>query len=453
MGGAERAFALRFGSAPEIVVRAPGRVNLIGEHTDTSHLPVLPIAIDRCVEVAAASAARPGIEAGSELSPHLVDLDWDSAMEKGPSSQSSGIAAQDPSGLAPYLRGVMRELETLARRGDSQFETETETETGARTRRGARLAVVSDLPATGGLSSSSALTVAMIAALNAVWDLGLDAETIAHTAIRAERHVGVESGGMDQTAIVFARVGHALRIDFAPPARRHVPLHDGLRVIVASSGTLAAKGGGVRDAYNARVVGCRAAAALLIAQVGARPGAETGAGSGTAPRLCDVAETISERDVAALPERIRPSDAAARAGLSREALVTLTASNFDADAPLPVRAYARHVLSEAARVDAFERALTSRDAGALGSLLDASHASLAHDFECSTPALDRLCAVLRGAGAIGARLTGAGFGGYALALCRPDAVAPAIAAAIATTGGPAFEVRPSDGLRVTREER
>ena len=390
---------------------------LIGRPPSSSaKIPVLPLAIDRRVEVAAASRGPSGVEARSLLSPDLVELDWNSAGE-------DDLRAPGGGSLSPYLRGVMRVLETKAQG------------------RGAQLAVVSDLPSAGGLSSSSALTVAMIAALDSVWELGLDAEDVAETAIRAERHVGVESGGMDQTAIVFGRADHALRIDFAPPARRHVPIDDELRIVVASSGTAAAKGRGVRDAYNARVVGCRVAAALMLHHMGVAP-----EGS---PRLCEVAgrnsEPFSELDVAALPERIRPSDAARRSGLPLDALVVLSAATFEANAALPVRAYARHVLSEAARVDVFERALLERDADSLGSLLDTSHESLARDFECSTPALDRLCEALRGAGALGARLTGAGFGGYALALCRPNAVDAVITAAIATTGGPAFEVCASDG--------
>jgi galactokinase len=85
---------------------------------------------------------------------------------------------------------------------------------------------------------------------------------------------------------------------------------------------------------------------------------------------------------------------------------------------------------------------------AFGAILNESHNSLREDLRCSTPTLDRLCAAMRKAGALGARLTGAGFGGYALAACTEDSVAAVIATAIETTGGPAFEVHPSGGLDV-----
>jgi galactokinase len=106
------------------------------------------------------------------------------------------------------------------------------------------------------------------------------------------------------------------------------------------------------------------------------------------------------------------------------------------------------VLGEARRVDLTERALADADLEGLGRLLDASHHSLARDFRCSTCRLDRLCQAMREAGALGARLTGAGFGGYALAAVPQARVAPVVEAARAATGGPAFEIRADAGLEV-----
>ncbi len=98
------------------------------------------------------------------------------------------------------------------------------------------------------------------------------------------------------------------------------------------------------------------------------------------------------------------------------------------------------------RVDLAEQALTEGDLAELGRLVDASHRSLGR-FGASTPALDGLTAAMRSAGATGSRLTGAGFGGYAIAVCRPDQVAAVSAAGRRATGGPAFQVLPSMGLR------
>jgi galactokinase len=219
-----------------VTVRAPGRVNLIGEHTDYSQLPVLPIAIDRSLTVTAASNESNTVAASSDHIPRAGLLDRD--------------AHRSQEGWLRYVAGVVQEMADLA------------------PGRGAELLVTGDLPASSGLSSSSALTVGVIAALDKVWAAGLDREEVVRRGILAERHVGVETGGMDQQVVTFARAGHALRIDFLPPARRQVPIPDGLSFVVAYSGEEAPKGGAARDAYNERVVGARLAAVLLADQVG-----------------------------------------------------------------------------------------------------------------------------------------------------------------------------------------
>ena len=128
-----------------------------------------------------------------------------------------------------------------------------------------------------------------------------------------------------------------------------------------------------------------------------------------------------------------------------ERMVKLTATEFDSDVVLPIRSVAAHVLSEARRVDAAEAALNADDFVELGRLLDASHESLGH-FGASSPALDRLVGSMRESGAYGARLTGAGFGGYAIGICPLDRLDAVIEASEQATGGPAFRVRPSAGV-------
>ncbi|MCC7365969.1 MAG: galactokinase [Dehalococcoidia bacterium] len=406
---AREGFAAAYGHAPTVVVRAPGRVNLIGEHTDYSHLPVLPIAIDRALWVAAAPADDGAVE--------LRSAAFDGVARFAREEES---APQDWTG---YLAGAVREL------------------AGVAPGRGARVFVTGDLPAASGLSSSSAFTVGLIAALNAAWEAGLDREAIVERAIVAERHTGVETGGMDQAAIAFAEAGAALRIDFEPAARRAVPLPAGLAFVVASSGEAAPKGAEAREAYNARVVGARLAAAMLCDQIGVD--------IGTPPRLGDVADTdVVEVLVDDLPEKISAKEVAHGVDLGVAVLTQLTADTFSAVAKVPVRRVARHILAEAQRVEAAERALLAGDLAAFGKLLNESHDSLRNDFQCSTPALDRLCAAMRKAGAFGARLTGAGFGGYGLAVVAPERVQAVIDAAIAATGGPAFEVHASPGYEV-----
>ncbi len=402
------AFVEAFGVQPVSAVRAPGRVNLIGEHTDYSGLPVLPIAIEKALFVAAAPTDDATITVRSTA------FTGDASFAR---------AETHPSGLPwlRYLAGALGQLDAVA------------------PGRGARLLIDGDLPSAGGLSSSSALTVGVLAALAAVWGAPLDPEELVQRAIVAERHAGVESGGMDQTVIVFGQAGNALRIDFAPDARTLVPIPPGLLFVVAPSGEDAPKGGAAREAYNERVVGARIAASMLADEVGVD--------IDDPPTLGQVS-TIDVIDILVdgLPEKVSAQEVSHGIQVGVEHLVQLTADRFDHMAKVPVKRVARHILSEAERVIAAEQALRAGDLAGFGALLNQSHNSLREDMRCSTPALDRLCAAMRKAGALGARLTGAGFGGYALAACTEDTVGAVIDAANAVGGGPAFEVHASDGF-------
>ena len=139
-----------------------------------------------------------------------------------------------------------------------------------------------------------------------------------------------------------------------------------------------------------------------------------------------------------------PPVIAERLGVDVGRMVRLTATEFDPNVELPIRNVAAHVLSEAKRVDEAEAALEAEDYAELGRLLDASHESLGH-FGATSPALDRLTGAMREAGAYGARLTGAGFGGYAIGICPLGRIDALIQASEEATGGPSFRVRPSAG--------
>lgn len=401
-------FARLYGAEPAVILRVPGRVNLIGEHTDYSGLPVLPIAIDRGTTVAAAPNESGVVRASSSSFEPAAELPR--AHPGHPSTPWHG-----------YLAGALRELAHIA--------------PGA----GANVFIASDLPAQGGLSSSSALTVALVAGLAAAWGEPLSPAEVASRATIAERHVGVETGGMDQLAVALARAGHAMRIDFLPPAQRFVPLGDELAFVVAYSGEEAPKGTTARDAYNERVVGTRIAALMLADMLGAElegtPLLGHIAGIDAAPIM-----------VEELPEQMSARSAANAVEANVDRIIQLSAAHFDATRKVTVRACARHVLAEAERVDAAEQALTTGDYRAFGRLLNESHDSLRNIYRCSTPALDKVAAAMRKSGAYGARLTGAGFGGFAVAACPPGAIERVIAAAEAATGGPAFPVTASDGL-------
>ena len=358
---------------------APGRVNLIGEHTDYSLLPVLPVAIQKRLRVTATATGGELVEASS--------------------AQFKGVFRSDRTDNPAWSR-YLEPVTALA--GPI----------------GARLTIDGDLPATGGLSSSSALTVASLLALLRLSGSEPQPDLLVDLAVRAERASGVEGGAMDQTLIVHAVAGAALRIDFDPTAWRPVTIPENVAVVTGYSGEPAPKGGSARDAYNARVVGTRTAAILL----GADP-----------PVLGSVTAELDDV-LATLPEHAAPDPDAA----------VLSQGLFELSDRVPVRAWTRHVLSEARRVDAAEAALRVGDIEALGRLFDESHTSLADDFGVSTAGLEALVTAAREAGATGARLTGAGFGGWAVAVCHRDE-APTVTEAMASVAGQAFVVEPSAG--------
>lgn len=398
-------FRSQYGIDPSATVRAPGRVNLIGDHTDYSLLPVLPMAIGLGIDVAGVESDEERVVAVSET--------YDGRIEV---STSGGTAT--PTGWGVYLHGALAVLGERA------------------TSRGARLAVRGDLPTTGGLSSSSALTVGILVTLDTVWGLGMESLELVDLAIVAERISGVESGGMDQTVIAMAEAGSALRIDFEPRALRPVPIPSDARFVIGYSGSPAAKAAGARDHYNRSVVACRAAAAIL--------GRALGIDAGSPPLLGRLSRSVSGPEIDDLPAESTASEVARDAGVDLDQLVQLTGGVFPADGPVHVRAAARHVFAEARRVDVAESALLSGESTELGRLFDESHSSL-REFGSVTPGLDRVTAAARDSGAFGARVTGAGFGGWAVAVCPAGEEARVAAAMFKATGGPAFAVVPSAG--------
>ncbi|CAA9347578.1 MAG: Galactokinase [uncultured Frankineae bacterium] len=322
----------------DVVVRAPGRANLIGEYTDVNEGWVLPVAL----ELATVLAGRAG---GDVLRLRSLDLPEEGTVEidlatgRGPSS-----------GWGRYATAVVEVLREQGRRV-----------------RGFDGVLASDVPIGAGLSSSAALEVAVALA---VLDEPVDPLALAQLCQRAENvGVGVQSGLMDQLASTGSRAGTALLLDCRELTTDHVPLPEGLGVLVVDSAVS-------RDlsssAYNERRAQCEQAAADL----GVR--------------------SLRDATPEGLEERWSSMDDV-------------------------VRRRARHVVSENARVLELADVLRSGDRGPLGGLLAASHRSLAEDFEVSTPELDQLVAsAVATPGVVGSRMTGAGFGGCTVSLVEVD---------------------------------
>jgi galactokinase len=225
---AEQAFAAAYGGAPELLVQAPGRVNLIGEHTDYNDGFVLPCALDRATVVAARRR--------DDTLLNVVAADFDGTVDRFDLAGPIGHAG----GWRDYMRGVAA---MLVAEGLSD---------------GADLAVAGDVPQGAGLSSSAALEVAVATALVRLGGLGLDPTQIARIAQRAENDfVGCACGIMDQLVSARAKAGHALLIDCRSLECRAVPMPERLAVVVIDSRI---QRGLVGSAYNERRAQCDAAA-------------------------------------------------------------------------------------------------------------------------------------------------------------------------------------------------
>jgi galactokinase len=351
--------------------RAPGRINLIGEHTDYNEGFVLPLAIDLAC-VIAASAIDGGSDPGrgrkgeiDETAPRIPSegrvasgrvrgltlgttvrvrsLDAHAVVEIAADGSTEPHSVEPPWGR--YVAGVVREL---AARGRPQV--------------GLDAVLASDVPLGAGLSSSAALEVAVALALADVADWRIDVPELAD-ACRAAEHVatGVPVGIMDPLVSLAAVEEHALLIDCRSLETRPVPVPSEVAVLVVHSGASRSLAEG---AYAER----RSACEELAHELGLRS-----------------LRGATEAQVQANP-------------------------------------FGRHVVSENRRVLDAVDALETGDLDALGRLLDESHVSMRDDFRISTPELDVLAEELRAAGAYGARLTGGGFGGCAVALCPREVV-------------------------------
>ena len=408
---AREARAFAGADAPLIAVRAPGRVNLIGEHTDYSGLPVLPVAIDRSVIIVAARSLS------REISVYNSDRSYphrEFALERK---------------IPPYATGDWANYVKAAVQGAIDHFAARGVDVSAM--RGARVFVDGRVPPAAGLSSSAALTVSSALAFMAVNGLELPAIDTAAMVARSEWYVGTMAGGMDQAASLLGQRDHALFIEFNPLRAIPVKMPIDAALVVADSGEVADKSGKVRSEYNRRVVECRLAARLLARALKL----------GDVQILGDVVGLMknwkaSELVTAlkgAVPDLLSPDlvQAGALLGVSRDDLARelLDDSRIVLDSrPLEILKRARHVLSETERVFRAVIALEEGRLDEMGRLMNDSHRSLAEDFECSTARLDRMVECARGAGALGARVTGAGFGGSIVALCRSGDVDRVIAA-------------------------
>jgi len=379
-------FAERFGTEPVGTWSSPGRVNLIGEHTDYNDGFVLPFAIQHRTHVALAPrtdgvfrvrVASTFDDATAEVALEALDVVFPDQRDDVPE-------------WARYPLGVAWAL--LAASGTDPADVS-----------GVDLAFASDVPVGAGLSSSAAIEGATAVALAETWGLELDRVALAQVGRRAENEaVGAPTGIMDQMASLLGRPDAAIFLDCRSLEAEVVDLGfaaAGLELVVIDTGV---KHSHATGGYGERRAACeRGAAALGV------------------PALRDV----SVDDLDRLAELV--DDVTFRR--------------------------VRHIVTENQRVLDTVRTLREQGPTAIGDLLVASHASMRDDFEISVPELDTAVEAALAAGALGARMTGGGFGGAAIALVahdRVEAVRDAATAAFAASGFSAptiFTVTPSGG--------
>ncbi len=381
-------FARLYGAGDVAIYRAPGRVNLIGEHTDYNHGFVLPVALDKDAVI----LARPRPDTTVRLA----------NVEDGYAAVAFDISADIPpdatGAWSNYVRGAAQALTRAADRPLHGFDGLVVS------------AAPYGVPRGSGLSSSSALTVAAavtVAHLNGPGDGTFHDAHFARLCADAEWYVGTRGGIMDHFASVLGRRGHAMFLDCRPGAdgeyrTEHVPLPEGYRLLVVDSGVHHRNVGG---GYNQRVAECRAGVGLLRPRF---PGIT---------HLRDVQEQPWDELAPHLPEETT------LAALREQGVVLGDLPGVRDDAVLRVRSRCRHVWTENRRVLAAMDAMTAGDVATLGGLLNAAHASARDDYEISCPEIEVLVNAAREAdGVAGARLTGAGWGGCMVALVAADAV-------------------------------
>jgi galactokinase len=343
----EQAFQKIFGTAPEVVVRAPGRVNLIGEHTDYNDGFVLPAAIDSYIVFAGRRRA------GRQVRAHSLDFEGEVEFSL------DSIQRDAQHAWSNYLRGVSKFLEA-----DGHGLS------------GADVVFGGDVPREAGLSSSAAVEVAATVFWQRLMNLRLDPVYIVKLARKAENEfVGVPCGIMDQFISALGRRDHALFLDCRDLTYRHVPLRSDVKIVVCNSGVKRAL---AQSEYAVRLKQCWQAVAQIAA-------------TGLAVK--------SLRDV-------EPADLEAASAALDELLLRR----------------ARHVVTENQRVLEAVRVLEEGDLERFGELMNASHESLRDDYEVSSKELDVLVELARKQpGVLGARMTGAGFGGCTVNLVRAEA--------------------------------
>uniref|UniRef100_A0A8C5ARF7 Galactokinase 2 n=1 Tax=Gadus morhua TaxID=8049 RepID=A0A8C5ARF7_GADMO len=392
---------LKTNFSPKFYAHAPGRVNLIGEHVDYCGYSVLPMAIEQSILAAVSVNDSETIELAN-TNPQYKDF-------RVSGTEEIDIGKDNPQWHNYFLCGVKGIQENFS----------------LPSLVGMQCVVDGTIPASSGLSSSSALVCCAGLVTMEANEKSLSKVALAEICAKCERYIGTEGGGMDQSISFLAEKGTAKLIEFNPLRATDVQLPSGAVFVISNCCVEMNKA--ASSHFNIRVVECRIATKMLAKVKGLEW-----------KRLVKLAQVQTElgaslEEMLSLVEEVLHSDAYSRAeicqalGITPEQFSTdLLSSNTQHVTHFKLYQRARHVYGEASRVLCFKSVCDSQPADSiplLGDLMKESHASCRDLYECSCPELDQLVDICsRKAGAVGSRLTGAGWGGCAVSMVPSDKV-------------------------------
>ncbi|KAF8821931.1 GHMP kinase, N-terminal domain-containing protein [Cardiosporidium cionae] len=437
-------FKSEFGVAATVITSAPGRINMIGEHIDYNSYTVLPICISRCICLAinVEPYDGPAVIISNADSKNFSSVVFEniSDLKISPTHSWTNYIIAALIGFCEYKMANrdFSAVGSLYKSFTSNENMETWNKHISLVSPNIRILVDGDIPKAVGLSSSSALVVSSLLALTIIDNFHVTRRELAEVCARSERHVGTAGGGMDQAAMCLSIAGCGQHISFKPIKAVRVNLPQGARVVVANSMVESEKALSAATHFNRRVFECKISAYILL------------------KALCPDHDVLSE-DMDALDL----GSVQARSGLSLEDLSAavdnyLHQEDYDKDQILLALGNerlnsllkgrvgpgvwvsqegfklwhrAKHVYSEAIRVLKFvetcaNAAISDEDkATLLGKLMNESDHSCDFLYECGSPELRTLTSLSRSCGALGSRLTGAGWGGFTVSLVSDEAAA------------------------------
>ncbi|XP_076863539.1 N-acetylgalactosamine kinase isoform X2 [Brachyhypopomus gauderio] len=389
----KEAFHVKYEEFPLFYACAPGRVNLIGEHIDYCGYAVLPMAIEQNILAA--------VSVNNSQTIHLANTD-PRYKDFTTSINEVTIDRENPQWYYYFLCGVKGIQEQLS------LSPLT----------GLRCVVDGSIPASSGLSSSSALVCCAGLVTMEANQQSVSKVTLAETCARCERYIGTEGGGMDQSISFLAEEGTAKLIEFNPLRATDVKLPDGAVFVIANSCVEMNKA--ASSHFNIRVVECRIATKVLgkvrgLDWTGLQKLGELQTELGLSlEKMLGLVEEVLH------PEPYSRDEVCKILGITAEYFSTsILSANTQHVSHFKLYQRARHVYAEAARVLRFKAVCDSAPATAvpeLGQLMNQSHASCRDLYECSCPELDQLVDICLQAGAVGSRLTGAGWGGCTVSM-------------------------------------